>query len=393
MADKNTGVFTVLRGARVFAPADLGKVDVLFAGERVLAVGDGLAAQAPAGWPAVEEVDLSGLWLIPGLVDPHEHFTGGGGEGGPVTRTPEVTLTMLTMSGVTTAVGCLGTDAVTRSMEALLAKATALEAEGITTRIWTGAYQVPPPTLTGSVRSDIVLIDKVIGAGEIALSDHRSSQPTVEDLRRLAAECRVGGMLGGKPGLLHLHMGGAQRGLAPVLEIIGEGEIPASQFYPTHCSRNSALVDQAARLTQMGGRADFTAGVSAAGRIGECLSRGADVARISISSDGGGSLPRFDERGRLMGLGVGSPVTLLATVRDLVKRDILDIPTAVSLATAHPAEAIGLGTRKGGLSAGADADAVAVDEAFNVKYVWARGRLMVADGKPVVSGTFERPVK
>ncbi len=58
---------------------------------------------------------------------------GGGGEGGFQNRTPEVKLSQLTSAGVTTVVGCLGTDGVGRDMTALISKARGLEAEGITT--------------------------------------------------------------------------------------------------------------------------------------------------------------------------------------------------------------------------------------------------------------------
>lgn len=182
--------FTLLRGARVFAPEDLGRQDVLVAGERIAALGPEL--EVPAGWQAAE-VDLSGYHLLPGFIDQHVHIAGGGGEGGFATRTPEAELSAITRCGVTTVVGLLGTDGVTRHMAGLLAKARGLEAEGISTYIYTGAYEVPTRTLPGSVRSDLVLVDKVIGTGEIAISDHRSSEPRPEEIEKLAAEARVGG--------------------------------------------------------------------------------------------------------------------------------------------------------------------------------------------------------
>jgi beta-aspartyl-dipeptidase (metallo-type) len=56
-----------------------------------------------------------------------------------------------------------------------------LQREGITAYIMVGSYQFPPATITGSLRKDIALIPNVIGVGEIAISDHRSTQPSFED--------------------------------------------------------------------------------------------------------------------------------------------------------------------------------------------------------------------
>lgn len=101
--------------------------------------------------------------LAPGLIDQHVHITGGGGEAGYHSRTPEITLSGIIRYGTTTVVGTLGTDGCTRSLENLYSKAKALEYEGISTFIHTGSYALPSVTFTGSVTRDLVLIDKVIG--------------------------------------------------------------------------------------------------------------------------------------------------------------------------------------------------------------------------------------
>ena len=58
---------------------------------------------------------------------------------------------------------------------------------------------------------DVMLLDKVIGAGEIAISDHRSSQPTFEEFVRIVSDVRVGGMLAGKAGIVNIHLGDSPR--------------------------------------------------------------------------------------------------------------------------------------------------------------------------------------
>src|SRR4030042_646777 len=194
-------------------------------------------------------------------------------------------------------------------MESLLAKARALEAEGITTFIFSGSYEIPPKSITGSVRSDLVLIDKVIGAGEIAISDHRSSQPTFEEIARLAADCRGGGMLGGKAGILPLHLGDGPGRLALLFRLVGETEIPPTQVVPTHVNRNPELFEESIRWALAGGHIDLTVGpepepgnpevsVEKAGAL--CLERRVPVERLMVSSDSNGSLPVFDRAGTLV---------------------------------------------------------------------------------------------
>ena len=74
----------------------------------------------------VEEVDLGGRRVIPGLIDGHVHLTGGGGEAGPQTRVPPLALSRLTPGGVTTAVGVLGTDDTVRTTAELVTVARGL---------------------------------------------------------------------------------------------------------------------------------------------------------------------------------------------------------------------------------------------------------------------------
>jgi len=389
--------FTLLRGAEVLAPAPLGQQDVLLAGEKIALIGPDLSA--PAGW-GCQEIRLNGYTLVPGFIDGHVHMIGGGGEGGYPTRTPELTLSAATRAGVTTVVGCLGTDGVTRHMTSLLAKARGLEAEGITTYIYTGAYEVPTPTITGSVRSDLIIIDKVIGAGEIAISDHRSAQPLQADIQKLAAQARVGGILSGKAGVVNLHLGDGKNGLSIPLAIVEEGEIPITQFIPTHVNRNARLFKEAIEWGKRGGFMDITSGVSPAigfaqaikpsRAVREALAAGVALSRITMSSDGNGSMPRFDEHGNMLGLTVASQDSLLAELGDLVRREGLPLAEAIQVITSNVAQALKLWPRKGAIQAGADADLVALTPDLAIHQVWARGRLMVDGGKPIVFGTFEQ---
>lgn len=381
----------LLRRATLYAPTPLGQADLLVSGGRIASIAPSLPSP-PAGWP-VEELDLRGLIVAPGLIDLHTHLTGGGGEGGAHTRVPALQLTELTMAGVTTAVGLLGTDGSTRTIAELLACARGLDHLGLTALCYTGAYEVPPPTLTGSVRGDLVHVDRIVAVGEVAISDHRSSQPTYEELIRLAADAHVAGMMTGKAGLLHLHLGDGPRGLELVRRALAETELPPRVFHPTHLNRNWKLWEEAKLLSALGPTLDVTAfppddaGPSAAAAVVDYLRAGLDPQRLTLSSDGGGCLPDFDAEGNLVHMDVGSSHALLEALRDVLKAGI-PLEAALALCTANAARLFRLHS-KGTLAPGQDADLVVLDPELRVWGTMARGRWLVRDGAPVVRGPFE----
>ncbi|MCW8985090.1 MAG: beta-aspartyl-peptidase [Thermoanaerobaculales bacterium] len=385
-------MLTLIRNASVIAPEPLGLRDVLTAGERIVAVAD--PGTISISGVEVDEIDATDLFVMPGMVDSHVHLLGGGGEGGPSTRAPEIRVEDIVGAGVTTVIGCLGTDGITRHQSSLMAKARGLETEGITAFVYVGSYELPVQNLTGSVRSDLALLPSVLGAGEIAVSDHRSAQPTFDELARLAAECRVGGMIGGKPGILHLHLGDGERGLELVNRIVHETEIPITQIIPTHCNRNPRLLDEAFRFADEGGHIDLTAGIgehtpsmSVEAAIRLAVESGAPLDRISVSSDGNGSLPVFGDDGSLEGLDVASQASMLEQLRSIVRGGTLELPVAAALFSANPAAFYGL-DRKGRVAPGADADLIFLDRDLELIHVLARGQRAVTDGAVVLRGTF-----
>jgi beta-aspartyl-dipeptidase (metallo-type) len=390
-------VFVLLRHGEVFAPERAGRRDLLVAAGTVVAVGESVAL--PNGVDG-EVVELDGARVVPGLVDAHVHLTGGGGESGPSTRVPPVELSTITRAGVTTAVGLLGTDTTTRSMEALIAQTLALREEGLSAYCWTGGYAVPPLTLTGSVRRDISFVDPILGVGETAISDHRSSQPTLEELLKLAADCHVAGLMSGKAGILHLHVGDGKRGMELIRRALETAEIPARVYQPTHVNRQPWLLEEAAQLAKRGVTVDVTAfpapddgdddpAVPAHEAIERLLKAGAPPNRITVSSDGGGCLPTFDGDGRMVTMDVGRPETLADTLARLVERG-MPLERALPFFTTRVADLLRLRT-KGRIAVGADADLVVLDDDHRPRSVMARGRWMVRDGKPVKWGTFEQP--
>jgi len=389
-------MITLIKNGTVFGPEPQGEKDILVAGGQVVAVDE--PGRIKIQGPAVGLLDASGMTVVPGLIDPHVHILGGGGEGGPATRAPEIRVEDIVSSGVTAVIGCLGTDGTTRHMESLLAKARALEAEGITTFIFSGSYEIPPKSITGSVRSDLVLIDKVIGAGEIAISDHRSSQPSFEEIARLAADCRVGGMLGGKAGILHLHLGDGPRRLELLFRLVNETEIPPTQVVPTHVNRNPELFEESMRWALAGGYIDLTVGpepepgspeVSVEKAVAICLERRVPMERLMVSSDSNGSLPVFDRAGRLVGLTIATQRDLLRTFQSLLRRKTVGAEGAARLFSTNAASFYGL-RAKGEVRPGKDADLAVFDRSWELREVFALGRRLMAEGKVIARGAFSR---
>lgn len=391
----------IIRNAKVYQPEYAGVKDILILGDKIAAVGENLKADFGGALKA-EEINGEGMAAVPGFIDSHEHILGGGGEGGFHTRTPGAGLKDLTMNGITTVVGCIGTDGVGRDMTALLAKAHGLENEGVTTYTYTGAYQVPVPTLTGSLMKDIMMLDKVIGVGEVAISDHRSSQPSFEEFARIAADARVAGMLSGKAGIVNVHLGDSPRKLDLILKVVRNTEIPASQFLPTHVNRNAALFDECLKFAKDGGTIDFTGNedidyweticdeVRVCKGIRRLLDMGISSDRFTISSDGQGSMPVFNAKGEYQGIGIGKASCLLKEVRECVQKENIPLETAVKGITSNPAAILKL-NGKGHIKPGFDADiCLLTEEGLKLDTVIARGRIMVEKGKQTVFGTFER---
>lgn len=380
----------LLKNADLYTPSHVGKRDILIAGEKIMAIEPVIEGYDKL--KGVEVFDLGMARVVPGLVDLHVHVTGGGGEQGPASRVPEIKLTDLTLNGVTTVLGLLGTDGITRSVENLVAKARALTEEGITCYCLTGSYTYPSVTAAGGVARDICLIDPVVGV-KVAMADHRSSGITGQELIRLGSEARMGGLMAAKAGLVVIHMGTSKDYMNKLLYVMDNSDVPAKTYLPTHCERSHELIAQAMEFVKRGGTVDFTMGEEgdtggAAKILYNAVEGGADPSRLTLSSDACGSLPRFDENGECIGLTYETPAGLLAEIRNLVKMG-MPLETAMLFLTKNPARVLGKAGVKGELTVGADADILVFDDNLAVKTLFARGALAVRDGKAVMKGRFE----
>lgn len=384
----------LLRNANLYDPEPQGHSHVLVGGERILWIGADLP-DLPSQL-GITERDLEGRRVVPGFIDGHMHLTGGGGEAGYHTRVPPLQLSAISTGGVTTAIGVLGTDDTVRSPAELVATARGLIEQGLSAWCYTGGYHVPPVTVTGSVRGDIVHIDLILGVGELAISDHRSSQPTLDELLRVAGDAHVAGLMTGKAGIVHLHVGSGSRGLELVRQALSQSELPAAVFNPTHVNRRKTLFQEALDLARQGSVIDITAfpveegedAWSAAEALTRYLEAGLPAERVTVSSDGGGCFPVFDQDGRVTSIDVGSPSALAETLKELLTCG-QPLERVLPAFTSNPAKLLRL-PRKGRLAAGSDADLLVLDGDGRIEDVMARGQWHVREGRLTIRGTFER---
>lgn len=374
-------MFKLLKGAECYSPKYLGVLDIFVAADKIAMISQEIHL---GNFPVVEVIDCSGKIACPGFIDQHVHISGGGGEQGPKSIIGPIGANALLTAGITTVVGILGADGVGKSMQGLLMKARSLEADGLTTYIYTGNYGVPTVTITGRVLTDIALVDKVIGNGEIAISDFRSSYPSLQELTVLAHETITGGMLGNKAGVMHIHVGDGKDGLSPLLNLLDKTDFPISMFVPTHLNRNTALFNEAIQFHKNGGIIDLTAGENTeAGRsVPDCLLElikgGNGLDRVTVSSDGNGSGAGESHKE------VGSVMALFNDIKMAIKEYGIPAEMVLKTATENVARVLKIHPAKGTLAPGSDADILFIDkQTFMPDMLLSKGAFKVKGGKPV----------
>lgn len=377
-------MFTLLTNARVFSPTDLGLCSLLIYADRIVAVEKEIVSFENV----TEVIDCRGKWVMPGIIDQHVHLTGGGGEAGFASRTPAVKLNDLFQAGITTVVGVLGTDAISRSPRDLYAKMQSLNIEGIRAFMHTGAYAVPTPTITRSIRDDLTFIPSILGV-KIALADHRGSYPSFQELLRTVSDIRVASLLAGKKGLLHVHLGNLPEGMSQLTELCEAG-IPVHHLSPTHVARTEALFEQAIAFARRGGHIDVTSGGSRfmpqEHAILHALEAQVPADRITISSDGNGSVPRFNAEGVVEGLSAAPVSGNLNLLPRLIDAGI-PVDQAVAMMTVNVANSLGISGGK--LSAGERADICVLNDDLSLSHLFAAGKQVIRNGECLVTGNFE----
>ncbi len=378
----------LVKDIEIYGPEYLGRKDVLISGGKITLIEKEIEVFSDK----IKVINGNKKRLVPGFIDQHVHITGGGGEGSFKTRVPEITLSKLIKSGITTVVGLLGTDATTRSVENLVAKAKALKEEGITVYVQTGSYEYPTKTITDSVKKDIVFIEEVIGA-KVALSDHRSSSINTHELARLASDVRIAAMLSGKVGTLCIHMGDGDKGLKPIFEVLQNTDIPVRTMRPTHVNRKKELLLQSFEYAKLGGIIDLTCGIYDNFRPGNVIKMAEEekvpLENITISSDGYGSWSKYDDSGNMIAIGVSQVDQIYNEFKRMVCELDFDFEKALKFLTTNSAKALNIYPKKGTITQGADADIVMLDENLEINTVIANGKLMMYEGELLVKGTYE----
>lgn len=358
----------LIENAELYAPKPLGRSSVLLIDNTIKKIGYINRSAVEALGLELHVIDATGCVVTPGIIDPHEHISGGSGEEGFATQTPEIHASEIITAGITTVVGCLGVDTTTKTMPGLLARARALKEEGLSALIWTGGYNVPPVTLTGSVRNDILLVEEVIGAGEIAISDERSTNPAAQELARLVNDAYVGGMLTRKAGVTHFHVGNNEVRLKLLRTLIDDYQTPPAWLYPTHVERNEALMLEAIDLCKRGSFVDVDI-------VEEDLHRwlrfyrekGGPPGHLTVSSDAS----------------ISSPRTLYEQIRGCVLKHGFPLEEMLPFVTSNTARVLKLGDR-GELAEGKRADVLILKkESLEIRDVVAGGQVLMRDGNVV----------
>lgn len=388
----------IIKNVELYSPKYEGKKIIVLANDKIEGIYDSI--KIPEDFLKIDVIDGDGFVAVPGFIDSHVHIMGAGGENGFKSRTPEISLSEFVRAGTTTVIGCIGTDSVTRDIRGLLAKVYSLEEEGITAYCYTGSYDIPVITAMKDIKSDIVLLNKVIGVGEVAISDHRSSQATYEQFINVIANARVGGILSNKAGIVNIHLGDGPKKLEYLFRMKNEGEIPLEQALPTHLNRTESLFNEAIKYAKEGGYVDLTTAsdpnhlekdeVKASKGLKRMLDESVPLRQISFSSDGNISLPKFNEQDQEVGLKPCSPWSLYREFRDSVLIEKIPLEDALQVVTSNVASILKL-NNKGNIQKEKDADILLLDKnTLDIDTVIAKGKILMRNKEVLVKGTFEK---
>jgi len=384
---ENANMIKLIKGGKIFAPEDIGIQDILIVNGSILKISREISANLG---PKLESeiYDAKDKIICPGLIDSHIHLIGGGGAGGWIARTKEMPVERIVRHGVTTVIGCLGMDHVSRSVQTLTIKAKALETSGISAYVFTGSWIFPPATITCSVEEDLLFVDPVIGM-KLAIGEAGSTHPTRRDLKDLLGQMRRGSLLSGKAGILHIHLGPrSQDGVRMFQEILSEVKYPFHKVIFTHANQSKEIFNLTVEYLKQGGAIDFTASQIPAEKPGciraseafkTLMDENLPVERVTFTSDSNAS--RVLKDGKVVYIGIEH---LFSEVISLVLEQKISFSSALKPVTTNPAKLYQIDLKKGSLDPGKDADLVILNDRLEIIDVMAKGRWVVKKGEPVI---------
>jgi dihydroorotase len=378
----------VISGGRVLDPArGLDRIaDVLIdAGMVVDVVATGAAPQAR------RQIDATGLWVTPGLIDMHVHLREPGGEhketiasgaaaavaGGfttvaamantsPVNDDPELTRWMIARAAAAGLARVLPIAAVTKGLAGeTLTDFAALRAAGAVAFSDDGM-----PIMQASLMRRALEAGRRVGAAVIAHAEDRTLScggvmhagivasrlglpgiPAAAENDMVARDCALAAETGGRLHVAHISTAAA---VATVRDACADGVPVSAEATPHHFTLDAEAVERQGTLAKMNPPLRTHADVAAV-RAGL-----ADGTLAVIASD---HAPHHaDEKARGMEaapFGIVGLETTLALVLALVHAGVLTPATAIRALTVGPADALGIAA--GRLAPGSVADVTLVD--------------------------------
>jgi beta-aspartyl-dipeptidase (metallo-type) len=338
----------LLRNGHVFSPQYAGVNDILIEDGIITCIRPKISVSA---FVCAREIDVSGMFVMPGLIDTHVHIIGGGGETGDGSLIAPLEAASLIQNGITGCVGMLGYERRRKTPQMLFEKAAQFNEAGVETYALTGSYQLPPATLTGSLTEDLETLELCMGAGEIAIEDSRVQGFAMEQIILLLQTVHKAAKKTQKPLKAVFHIGDKAKDLSLLFRMVKIYPQTAEIAIPTHVNRSAQVLEEAAKYIQMGGTVDITAGITpkeaeegfipAPQALAFLLDKTGGLDNVTLSSDAGGSIPVFDEKGAIVSCGTADASALLLDMQAAYRKG-MKLSELLKAAAVNPAVIYGL---------------------------------------------------
>lgn len=285
-------MLTLLKSGEVYTPRPLGLCDILMAGNRIIAMEKEL--RAPKEFP-VNLVNCSGYKVFPGLVDPVFYPCDNSDTDNPDTLLPAKISGSAFRAGITSAIGSLGWNDITREPGTLLRKVQILRTNGLQCHAYTGGFSGQSSVLLKNSAADLAYVSDYVATGIIGVTDHRAGRLSAEMLSSFHANAESGATLGNKSPVV-VYMPGEESQQYDDFFLRIKRVIPmAKHLMIAGVNRNKKLMESARKFGMTGliNIAAYTGGffegeaIEATKALKYFLRAGVPIKNISISSFAG----------------------------------------------------------------------------------------------------------